>query len=180
VTAPPVPSAPGGVTVLGLGNVLMGDDAFGPHVIKVLESRYGFPPSVELLDGGTPGHELCALLEGRDALIVVDAVKGSGEAGEIRIYDGEDVTGCPPPLSVSPHEPGLKEALLKADFAGHGPRTVLLVGVIPERIDTGGGLSDAVRGAVPGAVLEVLAALSRLGHGATEKEAPGRPDLWWE
>jgi hydrogenase maturation protease len=168
------------VVVLGLGNVLMGDDAFGPHVIKVLEARYDFPAEVELLDGGTPGHELSTLLEGREALIVVDAVRAAGAAGELRLYDGADVAMCPPPLSVSPHEPGLKEALLKADFAGRGPREVLLVGTIPGRIDTGGGLSDAVRRAVPEAVLEVLAALSRLGYRASEKEEPGTPDLWWE
>jgi hydrogenase maturation protease len=43
------------IGVLGVGNVLMGDDGIGPFVLKILESRYEFPPNVVLHDLGTPG-----------------------------------------------------------------------------------------------------------------------------
>ncbi len=41
------------IGVLGIGNVLMGDDAFGPYVVKVLEARYELPADVEVM-GSTP------------------------------------------------------------------------------------------------------------------------------
>ena len=46
------------VRVLGLGNVLMGDDALGPWVVHHLVSTYDFPPEVAVVDVGTPGLDL--------------------------------------------------------------------------------------------------------------------------
>jgi hydrogenase maturation protease len=43
------------IRIVGIGNVLMGDDGLGPYAIKILESRFTFPDHVELVDGGTPG-----------------------------------------------------------------------------------------------------------------------------
>jgi hydrogenase maturation protease len=173
-------AGPGTVTVLGLGNVLMGDDAFGPYLIKVLEARYEFPPSVELIDAGTPGHELSVYMEGRTGLIVADAVNAEGKPGELRLFRGEQVMNRSPALVVSPHEPGLRDALLKLDFCGRGPETVLLVGVIPERIELGGGLSETVRRSIPEAESAVLDALETFGISPREKTAPALPDIWWE
>ena len=47
-------NSPARVGVVGLGNVLMGDDAFGPYVIEVLEAGYALPPNVSAQDLGTP------------------------------------------------------------------------------------------------------------------------------
>jgi hydrogenase maturation protease len=43
------------IVVLGVGNVLMSDEGIGPFVLKILESRYEFPPNVVLRDLGAPG-----------------------------------------------------------------------------------------------------------------------------
>mgnify|MGYP006270655143 FL=1 len=171
---------PGGVCVLGIGNVLMRDDAFGPYVVRVLEVSYAFPDIVSLVDAGTPGHDMALYMEGRDALIVVDAVNAAGPPGERRTYTEEEILRVPPSPAMSPHEPGLKEALLRLRFSGVAPREVVLVGVIPKEIDTGAGLTAPVRGAVPLAVGEILAHLRRLGIVATERVPPARPDIWWE
>jgi len=50
---PHEPPAP--IAVVGLGNVLMGDDAFGPYVVQVLLAGYEFPPEVEWSTSGRRG-----------------------------------------------------------------------------------------------------------------------------
>ena len=81
---------------------------------------------------------------------------------------------------MSPHDPGLKETLLSLEFAGRGPREVLLVGVVPERTGQGVGMSDPVRAALPAVHAEILRELERLGVPAIPRRAPRPPDIWWE
>jgi hydrogenase maturation protease len=166
------------VAVLGLGNVLMGDDALGPTVIKVLEAEYEFAPAVSVQELGTPGLDLTPYLAGVDAVIVVDTVRASGAAGQVRLYHRDQILGHRPQPRLSPHDPGLKEALLTVELSGEGPREVLLVGVIPEGVRTG--VSEAVRAAVPQAVSAVVAELGRLGVPPRARPTPTDAELWWE
>jgi hydrogenase maturation protease len=168
------------VTVLGLGNVLMRDDALGPTVVQTLLARYDFHPSVSVADLGTPGLELTPYIHGQDVLIVVDTVRADGAPGELRLYRRDELLRKPPPQRVSPHDPGLKEAILTADLHDEGPREVLVVGVIPGAVDYGIGLSEPVQTAVEPAIAAVLAELERLGYPATPVASGGEPDLWWE
>jgi len=171
---------PARVQIVGLGNVLMGDDAFGPYVVEVLEAAYALPSNVSARDLGTPSLDLTGYIEDFDALIVVDTVHSAGEPGEIRKYRRDELLQRPVQPRTSPHEPGLKEALLIAEFHGRGPSEVLLVGVIPETISTGTGLSSRVRAAIAPAVQEVLSELARLGCEAAPRPFPRPPQVWWE
>ncbi len=179
-TARPGAERSGRVAVVGLGNVLMGDDALGPAVIKTLEAEFEFPTGVEVADLGTPGLDLSPYLSGLAALVVVDTVRAAAEPGALRLYRRDQILAAPLHPRVSPHDPGLKEALLTAEFAGDGPREVLLVGVVPGEVTTGIGMSDPVRNAVPAAVAEVVRELVRLGVPPRRRSEPAEPDLWWE
>jgi hydrogenase maturation protease len=168
------------VAVIGIGNVLTGDDAVGPHVVRVLEATHAFPEGVLVVDAGTPGYDLTGFLAGMDAALLVDAVKAKGAPGELRVYEKAELLSRKPVLAMSPHEPGVREALLTAEFAGVAPAVVRLVGVIPGSTETGIGLSPAVRAAIPAAVQRVLRELAALGVAGTPREPPEAPDLWWE
>jgi hydrogenase maturation protease len=168
------------IAVLGLGNVLMSDDALGPWVIQVLLARYEFPEQVSVLDLGTPGLDLTPYITDREALVLVDTVKSDGPPGALRTYRKEQILRHPPLPRLSPHDPGVKEALLIADFGGRGPKEVLLVGVVPEATTMGTRLTPAVREAIPRAIEAILAELERLGAPARPRADPGRPDVWWE
>lgn len=168
------------VAIIGIGNVLTGDDAVGPHVVRALEARYELPDGVQVIDAGTPGYDLTAFLVGLDAALLVDAVKAKGAPGELRVYDKPELLARKPVLAVSPHEPGVREALLNAEFMGVSPAVVRLVGVVPAATETGIGLSPAVRAAVPEAVARVAAELAALGVPLRERVPAGEPDLWWE
>jgi len=166
--------------VIGIGNVLMGDDALGPFVIELLAAAWEPDERLRLVDAGTPGLDLTAYLAELDAAVVVDVVKADGAPGEVRRYDRDALVVRPPLLALSPHEPGLREAILNAEFLGVAPRTIRLVGVVPARVDFGPGLSAPVRAALPAVVERVRAELAALGMTPTPRAAPGTPDVWWE
>lgn len=168
------------IAVLGIGNILMGDDAAGPHVVEVLKAAYAFPSDVAVIEAGTPGLDLTSVLHGVETLLVVDSVHAKAPPGTIRVYDRARLLERSPALAMSPHEPGLREALLTMDFHGGGPREVWLVGVVPGQVTTGIGLTPEVRAAIPGLVGEVVARLGALGAAPVARDPPGVPDLWWE
>jgi hydrogenase maturation protease len=168
------------IAVLGLGNVLQGDDALGPYVAELLSCTYDFPPGVTVLDAGTPGLDLTPYIAGLDVLIVVDAVRATASPGELRSYRRDELLEKPPPQRLSPHDPGLKECLLSLELIGQSPPEVLLVGVIPASVETAVSLSRPVRDGLPAVVQAVLAELSRLGAAGRLKDEPREPDLWWE
>lgn len=172
---------PARTAVIGLGSVLMGDDAAGPHVLRQLEAGYEIPAGVELLDLGTPGPELAHIVEGLDALIVADTLRAPGATpGEIRLLRREEILKGPQPDRLSPHDPSLRGALLAADLLGRSPQDVTFVGIVPVETHLGIGLSPAVRGALPAAVAAVVSELRRLGHEVRPRQTPAPAGVWWE
>jgi hydrogenase maturation protease len=167
------------IRVLGLGNVLMCDDGFGPFVVRVLEAAYECPPGVEFVDAGTPGLDLTPYLLGTDAVIFVDTVTSRGTPGEIRVYDKDAILRVPPQARTGGHDPALKEALLTVEAAGGGPAHVRLVGAIPEWIATGVELSPRLEAAVGPAVVAVVDALATLGVRLVRKTHAQVPHIWW-
>ena len=167
------------IRVLGVGNVLMSDDGFGPFVVRVLEATYDCPPGVEFIDIGTPGLDLTPYLLDTDTAIFVDTVSSRGAPGEIRVYEREDLLRHPPQMRTGPHDPALKEALLTVAAAGAGPSRVILIGVIPHWIATGVALSPLVEAAVPRAVQMVVDSLTALGVRPVRRMHPSIPDVWW-
>lgn len=149
--------------VLGLGNVLMGDDGFGPAVIHAFEAEYDVDADVEVVDIGTPGLDLTPWLTDAARVIFVDTVRADAPPGTIRLYSKADLLRHAPSARVSPHDPGVKETLLALDFAGRGPAEVTLIGVVPATTALGLDLSNPVREAIPPAIDAIVLALRRAG-----------------
>jgi hydrogenase maturation protease len=167
------------IRVLGLGNVLMGDDGFGPFVVRVMEATYDADERIEFVDVGTPGLDLTPYLLGADAVIFVDTVKASGEPGELRVYDKSDILRHPPQARTGGHDPALKEAILTVDAVGGGPKFVTLVGVIPAWVATGVELSPALEAALGRAIGAIALVLDGLGVELKRRKQPLEPDIWW-
>lgn len=171
---------PGEIRVLGLGNVLMGDDALGPWVIEELLANWQFPDGVRVLDVGTPGLDLTPYLADADTVILVDTVKADGVPGTIRLYSREELLAAPLGPRLSPHDPALTEALFALDLVGCAPREILLVGVVPGLVAKGIGLTPAVRTAVLQVAARVVDRLSRLGFAPRARTRPACVSPWWE
>lgn len=167
------------IHVLGLGNVLMGDDGLGPAAVRAFEAQYTAGPDVQICDLGTPGLDLMPWLADADAVVIVDTVKSDLPAGTLVCYDRADLLRYPPSPRIGPHDPGVKEAFLALEFAGREPREFALVGVVPSRTGIDLELSPAVRAAVPRAVEAVRAALERFGALVTPRERVLPAPAWW-
>lgn len=168
------------IVVLGLGNVLMGDDAVGPYAVEWLLASQEFPPGVSVIDAGTPGLDLSPFIVDARALIVIDTVRSDGSPGTVKLYRRDQLLATAPQPRLSPHDPGLQETLLLLDLHGRGPDEVLLVGVIPEKVQSVIGLSDAARAALPRVASEVVAELERLGAAPRPRADARAPEPWWE
>ena len=148
------------VLVAGIGNLFLGDDGFGPEVVRRLAAQRVLPPEVRVADYGIRGlHLAYDLVDRYDTLVLVDALPAAGRPGEVVV------------LRIGAGDLG------DADFDAHGmhPAAMLaglrrLGGTLPEtylvgcRVATVGetiGLSPPVEAAVPAAIAAVRDLVAR-------------------
>jgi len=113
------------IRIIGVGNMLMGDDGVGIEVIRLLSQR-PLPEGVEPVDGGTGGLSLLSYIEGVDGVIFVDAVDAGLPAGTlIRLTAEELLAEQDGSLPLSLHEPAVPDLLRLAAELGITPRSVL-------------------------------------------------------
>ena len=143
---------PAPVLVLGIGNSLLGDDGVGIRLVEEL-SRHpdGWGHAVVFLDGGTQGLALLGRLAGRSALVLLDAVALGSPPGAIHILRNQEILTLGSRSSTA-HEGNAGELLRAALLTGDLPPEVLVVGIEPESVHTGMGLSEVVREALPKAL----------------------------
>ena len=112
------------VLVLGIGNVLLGDEGAGVHAVRRLE-RESWPPHVTLLDGGTGGFHLLSLFQEYERIVLVDATMDGQPPGTVRVIRPRFASDYPKTLSA--HDIGLKDLVESAALLGHTPEVVLIV-----------------------------------------------------
>jgi hydrogenase maturation protease len=111
--------------VLGLGNVIVGDEGIGVHVVRSLV-QHPLPPGVECLDGGTGGFILLEPLQGADHIILVDATTDENPIGTVTRTTPKFSRDYPPTLTA--HDIGVKD-LLDAFYMQGGDRDVILYAI---------------------------------------------------
>jgi hydrogenase maturation protease len=150
---------PARILVAGIGNIFLGDDAFGVEVVRRLTAR-SLPHGVEVRDFGIRGLDLAwALQDGYDAVILVDAMSQGGTPGTLRVLEPE---AGPPAASLEPHQ--LDPARVLQLIRAQGGRLPLLrlVGCEPGTFEPGQELSDSVRATVDEAVGVIVAMIGQL------------------
>lgn len=117
------------VLVAGIGNVFLGDDGFGVAVVSRLRSR-PLPEGVEVADYGIRGFDLAfSLLDGYDAVVIVDAVPRGGPPGTVRVLqpDLEQAGGEGSERVVDSHGMNPMEVFrLVRQYGGTAPPTYLV------------------------------------------------------
>ncbi len=91
------------IVVIGCGNLLRGDDAVGPILIRQLWED-GVPDEVTLVDGGTAGMDVAFKMRGARQLILVDAANTGAEPGTIYRVPGEEVAQLPALSGLHSHQ----------------------------------------------------------------------------
>ncbi len=199
------------ITVVGIGNPIMGDDGIGLRILSTLQqvddpldwvpshateaasggagsdgtvsgddataSAFGGAGSsadsvsrarqesvsvgnIRYVDGGTAGMELLPVIQEAEQLLVLDALAGPGEPGNVVTLYGDQI----PRLldaKLSPHQVGLLDLLSAARLLGGEPKEVAVVGVVAQRCELGVGLSEPVAAAIPEAARAARAVVDK-------------------
>lgn len=143
------------LVVLGVGNVLAGDDGVGPRAIEALAELLrrepgALPPGTRLLDGGTLGLGLIDVLDGAGALLVLDALRLNLSPGSVVVLHGQAVLNAAP--AAPGGDPGGVSELLGALRLLDRLPVLAMVGIEADTVHPGLALSEPVRGALPVAV----------------------------
>jgi hydrogenase maturation protease len=154
------------ILVAGIGNIFLGDDGFGPEVMRhVVGQPVG--ADVHPVDYGIRGMHLAYdLLEDWRALVLVDALPDRGAPGTLHVFEADHETLSPTAgLEAHSMDPAAVFATLRA--LGGTPPPTIVIGCEVENIDEGMGLSAPVSAAVPRAVVAVNEILADLAIPAT-------------
>jgi hydrogenase maturation protease len=150
------------VLVLGIGNVLLGDEGAGVHAMRHLEESCGNLDGVEFVDGGTLSFTLAGLIESSAALIVLDAAEMRAAPGSVAVFEGEHMDaflGSERKRSV--HEVGLLDLMALAALGGRLPQRRALIGIQPQTIDWAETPTQTVAQAIPRACAHAREFLER-------------------
>lgn len=136
--------------ILGIGNLLLGDEGVGVHVARALLQER-LPENVTVLEVGTAFLEALPEIERADRIIVIDAMHGGHAPGTVYRVPYDDCVK--PECIASLHGFDLSRAIF---LAGREtvPETVI-IGVEPARIDWGTELSPEIMGMLP-AIIEAV------------------------
>ncbi|WP_324198013.1 hydrogenase maturation protease [Nocardia beijingensis] len=145
--------------VAGIGNIFLGDDGFGPEVVRRLPRHPDL--GVRAVDYGIRGMHLAYdLLDRWDALVLVDALPDRGAPGRVEVFGAAPENTGPTPLDAHAMSPDAVFAGVRA-LGGVLPPTVV-IGCQVACAEEGIGLSEPVAAAVDEAVAavgDVVAAL---------------------
>lgn len=134
--------------VLGIGNILFGDEGIGVHLCNYLKLNYRFSGAneVEFVDGGTLASMLIPLITSYDKVLILDCVSVNGaQIGEVYAFDFDNVPNIIT-WAGSAHEVEMLQTLRLTAINGDLP-PVKIIGIIPEVIgeDTAFTLSEPVK-----------------------------------
>jgi hydrogenase maturation protease len=167
------------ILVAGVGNVIAGDDGFGPAVVAALTDTE-LPDGVTVLDTGIGGFALVReLMEGYDALVIVDAINRGLPPGTVRVLEpvvpeiAHIAEADRAAAAGDMHQAVPGSALVIARAAGALPPFVRIVGCQPQSAGTcDTTLTDIVRDAVPVAVAAVQAVIASARQDASALPQP--------
>lgn len=133
--------------ILGIGNILMGDEGVGVHVVNELE-KAAWPADVECLDGGTGSFLLLEPMQSAEKVILIDACIDGAEAGEVRKLRPKYSKDYPKTLTA--HDIGLKDLLDAFYLMGkQAPDVTLFAVSIPPLQDMHLEMSPKLNDAIP-------------------------------
>lgn len=121
------------ILILGIGNILFGDEGIGPHLANLIEEKYNFysnEHTVDIVDGGTLAQRLIPIITEYDKVVIIDCVKvDDGNIGDVYSFNFSDM---PEHITWdgSAHEVEMLQTLQMIEIMGDLP-PVKIVGVIP-------------------------------------------------
>lgn len=159
--------------VLGVGNLLLGDEGVGIHAVQRLRQA-SLPPRTDLLDGGTGGFHLLSCFQEYGRIVLVDAARDDRPPGTITILRPRFASDFPRTLTA--HDIGLRDLIASAALLGPLPEIVLVTVSIERAQPMHLQLSPAVAGALPQACNIILGLLADRSSAICPADSAGDSD----
>ena len=147
--------------IIGCGNLLRGDDAVGPILVRIIYDM-GLPPGVRLADGGTAGMDVAFNMRGADHVIIVDACRTDSEPGTLYKVPGQELENLPPLTGINlhafrwDHALAFSRWLLKDEY----PPKVTVYLIEADSLEHGADLTPPVRATMERLARQLVAELS--------------------
>ncbi len=121
------------ILILGIGNLLFGDEGIGVHLANYIDKKYNFTSqtnSVDIMDGGTLAHLLIPIIIEYDKVLIIDCVSVvGGSVGDVYSFGFDAIPSCIT-FQGSAHEVEMLQTLRMIEMMDELPPTTI-VGVIP-------------------------------------------------
>jgi len=120
------------ILVLGIGNILFGDEGIGVHLANFIDEKYKFegPHEVDVIDGGTLAQRLIPIITDYDKVFIFDCVDvDDANIGDVYFFDFREVPECVS-WQGSAHEVEMLQTLQMIEMMGDLPETKI-IGVVP-------------------------------------------------
>ena len=119
------------ILVLGIGNILFGDEGIGVHLANYIDEKYEFSGhQVDVIDGGTLAQRLIPIITDYDKVFIFDCVDvDDAKIGDVYFFDFRDVPECVS-WQGSAHEVEMLQTLQMIEMMGDLPETKI-IGVVP-------------------------------------------------
>lgn len=143
--------------IIGCGNLLRGDDAAGPVLVRRMWDA-GLPERMLCADGGTGGMDVAFQMRGVPHVILVDACRSGSEPGTLFELPGEEVEQLPPLSGINLHSFRWDHAIAFARWllGDQMPQKITVFLIEGADFDFGEGLSPPVDAALDRLVEHIL------------------------
>lgn len=111
------------ILVLGIGNVLLGDEGIGVHAVRILGEKT-WPGHISFMDGGTGGFHLLSIFQQYKRIILIDATLDGNQPGKVSLLKPAYARDFPQTLSA--HDIGLKDLVQSSALLGFLPEIYLV------------------------------------------------------
>lgn len=155
------------VLVLGVGNILMGDEGVGIHIIRQIET-FAATPNVRLLDGGTGGVNLLTEFDGVRCVVLIDATCDGRDDGTITYLRPRRVGDLPRGLGA--HDFGLKDLFAASALLKQLPELHLFTISVSQIVPMSMAVSEKVSAAIPCVATAAYALAAQLAARSDEIE----------
>lgn len=135
------------LTVIGIGNVLRGDDGIGPHIISELQKQ-DVPNSIRLIDIGSDTFSIIEHLVNEDPVLVIDCAQMNKNPGDVFKFKVSEKNLSYVDNTISLHGFGFSE-LYKIAEKLNDNILCTIIGIQPKSLEFNTGLSDEIKKNIP-------------------------------
>jgi hydrogenase maturation protease len=148
------------ILILGIGNILMGDEGVGVHIARYVDEQLSLPEGVSVLDGGTGNFILLEPMQSAKKVIIVDATLDGQKTGTVSLHHPKFTTDYPRTLTA--HDIGLKDLLDAFHLLGETTDVTLFAISIEEPAGLDTEMSESLKLKIPDIAKRILAEILRI------------------